>query len=75
MIFIDMIGASTFVVISSNYSSSAITCTCQDTGLIGLVYLHRRSCSLLQRNPEFNENLFNSVSSFITGGSYVTFNC
>ena len=56
-----MVGSSTFVIISTDYNSSALTCTCQDTSIIGLMFVHRRSCSILQRDPELDAEILASV--------------
>ena len=57
----DMLGASSFVVVTTDYSASALTCTCQDVGLAGLLYLNRRSCSVLQRSPDLDMDILDSV--------------
>ena len=59
-----MLGASSFVVVMTDYSRSALTCTCQDTGLLGL-YVHRRSCTVLQRQPQMDQQLLDEVLSCI----------
>ena len=55
-----MLGASSFVVVMTDYSRSGLTCTCQDAGLLGL-YVHRRSCTVLQRQPQLNQQLLDEV--------------
>ena len=57
----DMLGASSLVVVTTDYSASALTCTCQDVGLAGLLYLNRRSCSVLQRSPDLDMDILDSV--------------
>ena len=57
----DMLGASSFVVVTTDYSASALTCTCQDVGLAGLLYINRRSCSVLQRSPDLDMDILDSV--------------
>ena len=42
-----MVGSSSFVVMDTDYDSSAMVCTCQDMDLF-FTYAHRRSCSILQ---------------------------
>ena len=58
-----MLGASSFVVVMTDYSQSALTCTCQDAGLLGL-YVNRRSCSVLQRQPQLDQQLLDEVSTY-----------
>ena len=48
--FTDLIGAASYTVLAANYSSHGLVCTCQDVDLI-LTAAHRRSCSILQRQP------------------------
>ena len=44
---VDVVGSSSFVVMDTDYDSSAMVCTCQDMDLF-FTYAHRRSCSILQ---------------------------
>ena len=46
----DIIGSASFVVLDTDYDNYGLICTCQDVNLY-LLYTHRRSCSLLHRNP------------------------
>ena len=62
---LDVLGASSFVVVMTDYSRSGLTCTCQDAGLLGL-YVHRRSCTVLQRQPRLDQQLLDEVLSSIT---------
>ena len=55
-----MLGASSFVVVMTDYTQSALTCTCQDAGFLGL-YVNRRSCSVLQRQPQLDQQLLDEV--------------
>ena len=48
--FTDLIGSASFVVLDTDYDNYGLICTCQDVNLY-LLYTHRRSCSLLHRNP------------------------
>ena len=47
-----MMGSSSYVVLDTDYSTSALLCTCQEVSVFSLFYVHRVSCSLLQRSPE-----------------------
>jgi len=57
---LNMLGASSFVVVMTDYSQSALTCTCQDAGFLGL-YVNRRSCSVLQRQPQLDQQLLDEA--------------
>lgn len=57
---LNMLGASSYVVVATDYARTALTCTCQDAGLLGL-YVNRRSCSVLQRQPQVDNNLLDEV--------------
>merc|ERR1712211_171206 len=48
------IGAASFVVLDTDYSSYALICTCQEIDLF-ITTGHRRSCSILQRAVEEDE--------------------
>jgi len=50
----DPIGAASFVVLDTDYSSYALICTCQEIDLF-ITTGHRRSCSILQRAVEEDE--------------------
>jgi len=47
---LNLIGSASFVVLDTDYDNYGLICTCQDVNLY-LLYTHRRSCSLLHRNP------------------------
>merc|ERR1712156_625688 len=48
---LNVVGSSSFTVMDTDYDTHAMVCTCQDVDLF-LSYVHRRSCSILQRVPE-----------------------
>merc|ERR1711915_398876 len=48
---LSVVGSSSFTVMDTDYENHAMVCTCQDVDLF-LSYVHRRSCSILQRVPE-----------------------
>jgi len=47
---LNLIGSASFVVLDTDYDNYGLVCTCQDVNLY-LLTAHRRSCSLLHRNP------------------------
>ena len=55
-----MVGFSSFVIIYTDYSNSAVTCTCQDLNL-GITYVNRKSCSVLQRKPMIDSETLKKV--------------
>jgi len=48
---LNLIGSASFVVLDTDYDNYGLICTCQDMNL-WVTYAHRRSCSLLHRDPE-----------------------
>jgi len=46
------LGSSSYVVLATDYKSWGLLCTCQELNILSLFYVHRVSCSLLQREPE-----------------------
>jgi hypothetical protein len=47
---LDLYGPSSWVIMDTDYSDYALLCTCQSAGLI-VTTLHRRSCTILGREP------------------------
>ncbi len=39
------------MVMDTDYNNYALLCTCQEKSLLSLVTFHRRSCTILQREP------------------------
>merc|ERR1712128_263086 len=70
---LNVIGSSSFVVLDVVYDKSALICTCQDVDLF-LSYVHRRSCSVLQRNqeedPEITKKMKDLIDSQIENASH-----
>merc|ERR1711988_354391 len=50
---LNIIGSSNFVVLDTDYENYGLVCTCQDINLL-LAFAHRRSCSILHRDPQGN---------------------
>ena len=46
----DILGSASYVIMDTDYDSYALLCTCQARDII-LWTLHRRSCTILQRDP------------------------
>merc|ERR1712106_1121274 len=57
----------------TDYENHAMVCTCQDVDLF-LSYVHRRSCSILQRNqeedPEITKKMKDLIDSQIENASH-----
>merc|ERR1712038_1036190 len=51
---LNIIGSASFVVLDTDYDNYGLLCTCQDVNLV-LTYAHRRSCSILHRDPDPSE--------------------
>merc|ERR1712126_335973 len=70
---LNVIGSSSFVVMDTDYDSYAMICTCQDVDLF-LSYVHRRSCSILQRqaeeDPEITKKMKELIDSQIENASH-----
>merc|ERR1712098_96582 len=54
------IGAASFVVMDTDYSTYGLICTCQDIDLL-FAAAHRLSCSILQRSPEEDSEITNRL--------------
>ena len=66
-------GASSFVVLDTDYQNSALLCTCQDLNLF-ITKAHRRSCSILQRkaleDTSITEQMFGILDSQLDDASH-----
>merc|ERR1712213_184758 len=63
---LNVIGASSYIVMDTDYDSYAMTCTCQDMDLF-FTFAHRRSCSILQRSPTEDEDITQRMSALLDG--------
>merc|ERR1712020_611602 len=63
---LNVVGSSSFTVMDTDYDNHAMVCTCQDVDLF-LSYVHRRSCSILQRQPEEDPKITNRMSQLLDG--------
>merc|ERR1712020_236620 len=61
---LNVVGSSSFTVMDTDYDNHAMVCTCQDVDLF-LSYVHRRSCSILQRQPEEDPEITNNMKELI----------
>jgi len=61
---LNVVGSSSFTVMDTDYDNHAMVCTCQDVDLF-LSYVHRRSCSILQRQPEEDPEITNKMKELI----------
>jgi len=59
------LGSSSYIVLATDYISSGLLCTCQELNVLSLFYVHRLSCSLLQRKPEENPDLTEKMESVL----------
>merc|ERR1711970_105345 len=61
---LNVIGSSSFVVMDTDYDSFALVCTCQDVDVY-LTYVNRRSCSILQRTQEEDEQVTEDMKAIL----------
>merc|ERR1711988_1099028 len=70
---LNLLGASSFVVLDTDYQNSALLCTCQDLNLF-ITKAHRRSCSILQRkaleDTSIIEQMFGILDSQLDDASH-----
>merc|ERR1711902_35864 len=70
---LNVVGSSSFTVMDTDYDTHAMVCTCQDVDLF-LSYVHRRSCSILQRqaeeDPEVTKKMKELIDSQIENASH-----
>merc|ERR1711910_271462 len=70
---LNVVGSSSFTVMDTDYDTHAMVCTCQDVDLF-LSYVHRRSCSILQRqaeeDPEITKKMKELIDSQIENASH-----
>merc|ERR1712126_686806 len=70
---LNVVGSSSFTVMDTDYDNHAMVCTCQDVDLF-LSYVHRRSCSILQRqaeeDPEITKKMKELIDSQIENASH-----
>jgi len=63
-LFLDVIGASSYVVMDTDYDTYGMVCTCQDMDLF-FTFAHRRSCSILQRDPIEENSITEKMAALI----------
>merc|ERR1712215_114084 len=61
---LNVVGSSSFTVMDTDYDTHAMVCTCQDVDLF-FTYVHRRSCSILQRQAEEYPEITKKMKDFI----------
>jgi len=61
---LNVVGSSSFTVMDTDYDIHAMVCTCQDIDLF-FSYVHRRSCSILQRAKEEDIEITKKMSELI----------
>jgi len=70
---LNVVGSSSFTVMDTDYDTHAMVCTCQDIDLF-FSYVHRRSCSILQRaqeeDPEITKKMSELIDSQIDNASH-----
>merc|ERR1712098_787955 len=59
------VGDASFVVMSTDYSTFALLCTCQESSLFGLANFNRRSCSILQRSQKENDTITENLKKLL----------
>merc|ERR1712241_248808 len=60
----NLYGPSSFVIMDTDYNDYALLCTCQSAGLI-ITTLHRRSCTILGREPVRNPDTMRKLKDFL----------
>merc|ERR1711915_957992 len=61
---LNVVGSSSFIVMDTDYDTYGMVCTCQDVDLF-LAYVHRRSCSILQRQKEGDPEITKRMKELI----------
>jgi len=61
---LNVVGASSFVVVDTDYDSYGMICTCQDIDVF-FTFAHRRSCSILQRSQEEDQDITDRMKKVI----------
>merc|ERR1712215_351456 len=61
---LNVVGSSSFIVMDTDYDNHAMVCTCQDVDLF-FSYVHRRSCSILQRLKEEDIEITNKMKELL----------
>merc|ERR1712172_353897 len=61
---LNVLGSSSYTVMDTDYDNHAMVCTCQDVDLF-FSYVHRRSCSILQRNKEEDPEITKKMKELI----------
>merc|ERR1712038_1014628 len=61
---LNVVGSSSFIVMDTDYDTYGMVCTCQDVDLF-LAYVHRRSCSILQRQKEEDPEITKRMKELI----------
>merc|ERR1719232_52811 len=61
---LNVIGASSYIVMDTDYDSYAMICTCQDMDLF-FTFAHRRSCSILQRDSAEDADITQRMSTLL----------
>merc|ERR1712098_982111 len=61
---LNVVGASSFVVVDTDYDSYGMICTCQDIDVF-FTFAHRRSCSILQRSLDEDPNITEKMKKTI----------
>jgi len=59
------LGSSSYIVLATDYISSGLLCTCQELNVLSLFYVHRVSCSLLQRKPKEDPDLTEKMENVL----------
>merc|ERR1712098_291336 len=59
------VGDASFVVMSTDYSTFALLCTCQESSLFGLANFNRRSCSILQKSQKENDTITENLKKLL----------
>merc|ERR1712213_183115 len=61
---LNVVGSSSYIVMDTDYDNYAMVCTCQDMDLF-FTFAHRRSCSILQRDPIEENSITEKMAALI----------
>jgi len=63
---LSVLGSAEYTLMDTDYDNYAMLCTCQQTKIIfDILTWHRRSCTILQRKPEYNKEYVNQMHELL----------
>ena len=64
----DILGSASYNILDTDYDRYALLCTCQSQSILSLITFHRRSCTILMREPIFDPTISQQVTSILQRG-------